>query len=92
MTSRKMNVIASNLCRLGDTILKQSDIDMDIETRLDWILDIEMKSCRKYTILDSKLWKHGDITVKEKYTRTPQTVHNTPVMNILKGFFYITLF
>ena len=29
---------------------------------------------------------------KVKYTRAPQTVHNTPVMKILKGFFYITLF
>ena len=27
-----------------------------------------------------------------KYTRAPQTVHNTPVMNILKGYFYIILF
>ena len=26
-----------------------------------------------------------------KYTRAPQTVHNTPVMNILKGYFYIIL-
>ena len=23
-----------------------------------------------------------------KYTRAPQTMHNTPVMNILKGYFY----
>ena len=28
------------------------------------------------------------ITVRMfKYTRAPQTVHNTPVMNILKGYF-----
>ena len=27
-----------------------------------------------------------------KYTRAPQTVHNTPVMNILKGHFYIIFF
>ena len=27
-----------------------------------------------------------------KYTRAPQTVHNTPVMNILKGYFYVILF
>ena len=27
-----------------------------------------------------------------KYTWAPQTVHNTPVMKILKGFFYIILF
>ena len=27
-----------------------------------------------------------------KYTRAPQTVHNTPVMNIVKGYFYIILF
>ena len=29
---------------------------------------------------------------KRKYTWAPQTVHNTPVMNILKGYFYIRLF
>ena len=28
----------------------------------------------------------------QKYTRAPQTVNNTPVMNILKGYFYIILF
>ena len=27
-----------------------------------------------------------------KYTWAPQTVHNTPVMNILKGYFYIGIF
>ena len=27
-----------------------------------------------------------------KYTWAPQTVHNTPVMNILKGYFYWILF
>ena len=27
-----------------------------------------------------------------KYTWAPQTVHNTAVMNILKGYFYIRLF
>ena len=27
-----------------------------------------------------------------KYTWAPQTVHNTPVMNILKGYFCIKLF
>ena len=27
-----------------------------------------------------------------KYTRAPQTVHNTPVMNILKGFFLYNAF
>ena len=27
-----------------------------------------------------------------KYTWAPQTVHNTPVMNILKGYFCVTLF
>ena len=27
-----------------------------------------------------------------KYTWAPQTVHNTPIMNILKGYFYIRLF
>ena len=27
-----------------------------------------------------------------KYTWAPQTVHNTPVMNIFKGYFYIRLF
>ena len=31
-------------------------------------------------------------TVFMKYTWAPQTVHNTPVMNILKGYFYIILF
>ena len=29
---------------------------------------------------------------KLEYTRAPQSVHNTPVMNILKGYFYIILF
>ena len=29
---------------------------------------------------------------KKKYTWEPQTVHNTPVMNILKGYFYVILF
>ena len=27
-----------------------------------------------------------------KYTTAPQTVHNTPVMNILKGYVYIILY
>ena len=27
-----------------------------------------------------------------EYTWAPQTVHNTPVMNILKGYFYMILF
>ena len=27
-----------------------------------------------------------------KYTWAPQTVYNTPVMNILKGYFCVTLF
>ena len=35
--------------------------------------------------------KKNSITCS-KYTRAPWTVHNTPVMNILKGYFYITLF
>ena len=30
--------------------------------------------------------------VSMKYTWAPQTVHNTPVMNILKGYYYIILF
>ena len=34
-------------------------------------------------------WKIGQITALFKYTRALQTVHNTPVMNILKGFFFI---
>ena len=29
---------------------------------------------------------------KSKYTRAPQTVHNTHNMNIVKGYFYIILF
>ena len=29
---------------------------------------------------------------KSKYTWAQQTVHNTPVMNILKGYYYIILF
>ena len=27
-----------------------------------------------------------------KYTRAPQTVHNTPVMNIVKGYFLYNTF
>ena len=35
----------------------------------------------------------ADILEKDfKYTWSPQTVHNTPVMNILKGYFYLILF
>ena len=30
--------------------------------------------------------------MKQKYTWAPQTVHNTPVMDILKGYFYLILF
>ena len=33
----------------------------------------------------------GSFTIV-KYTWAPQTVHNTPVMNILKGYFYWILF
>ena len=32
------------------------------------------------------------IAINTKYTLAPQTVHNTPVMNILKGYYYIILF
>ena len=38
------------------------------------------------------LGERMDPTTYGKYTRAPQTVHNTPVMNILKGFFFIQRF
>ena len=43
----------------------------------------------EYNMIMHVLLNHD---IPYKYTRAPQTVHNTPVMNILKGFFYITLF
>ena len=40
----------------------------------------------------SHLWSSGNTTGRwrsiSKYTWAPQTVHNTPVMNILKGYYY----
>ena len=32
------------------------------------------------------------ILINSKYTWALQTVNNTPVMNILKGYFYLILF
>ena len=32
------------------------------------------------------------VKITKKYTWAPQTMHNTPVMNILKSYFYIILF
>ena len=39
-------------------------------------------------------FRHGELksTIRYKYTWAPQTVHNTPVMNILKAYFYLILF
>ena len=48
--------------------------------------------CRKGLVIRNTNAKYGSPISYGKYTRAPQTVHNTPVMNILKGYFYIILF
>ena len=36
--------------------------------------------------------RYADPFNQRQIYRAPQTVHNTPIMNILKGYFYIKLF
>ena len=41
---------------------------------------------------DALIYPFHNAFHRDKYTWAPQKVHNTPVMNILKGYFYMILF
>ena len=47
-----------------------------------------------YTVVSSKgpLIVQLNLGYQIEFNTKPRTVHNTPVMNILKGYFYVTLF
>ena len=46
---------------------------------------------KKEEVWPSLMTKSPSSTEKSKYTWAPQTLHNTPVVNILKGYFCIIL-
>ena len=52
----------------------------------------DLNTNRNYLIIMDYLPTKQRVHFKKKYTWAPKTVHNTPVMNILKGYFYLILF
>ena len=76
---------------------KQNQSPTDWQTdrcRTKWSLCVTMLHRQHKNYVGFEFWRIFSIRNYErtKYTWAPQTVHNTPVMNILKGYFYLILF
>ena len=78
----------SRLLRWKSSLCQLKPMLRYITLYLSWFVFYwEWKSVRLELLTSIDQWQR-----RYKYTWAPQTVHNTPVMNILKGYFYIIFF